>query len=55
MNIIAIFGLVLSVICVVLVFQQLYLCKREFKRLDDDQVISVELAKRLYRVIGLVI
>jgi len=27
-------------ICVVLVFQQLYLFKREFQSLDDDQVLN---------------
>ncbi|NHC43476.1 hypothetical protein G6549_26890 [Bacillus sp. MM2020_1] len=59
MKIIAILGLILSVICVVLVFQQLYPLKKEFQRLDEDQVITDELAKklakRLYRLVVLII
>ena len=47
MKIIAILGLILSVICVVLVFQQLYRLKKEFQRLDEDQVITDELDKSL--------
>ena len=59
MKIITILCLILSVICAVLVFQQLYRLKKEFQRLDEDQVITDELAKklakRLYRLIGLII
>ncbi|MDR7235973.1 hypothetical protein [Neobacillus drentensis] len=59
MKIIAILGLILSVICVVLVFQKLYPLKKEFQRLDEDQVITDELAKklakRLYRLVALII
>lgn len=59
MKIIAILGLILSVICVVLVFQQVYRFKKEFQRLDADQVITDELAKKLakclYRLMGLII
>lgn len=55
MKIIAILGLILSVICVLLVFQQLYRFKKEFQKLDADQVITDELAKklakRLYRLV----
>jgi len=40
LKIIAISGLILTMICVVLVFQQLYLFKREFQSLDDDQVLN---------------
>lgn len=46
MKIIAILGLILSVICMVLVFQQFYSFKKEFQRLDEDQVITDELAKK---------
>jgi DNA-binding transcriptional regulator of glucitol operon len=59
LKIIATSGLILTVICMALVFQQLYRFKREFQSLDDDQVITDELAKkftrRLYRLIGLLI
>lgn len=46
-------------ICVVLVFQQLYRLKKEYQRLDQDQVITEKLAKkfakRLNLLIGLII
>jgi heme/copper-type cytochrome/quinol oxidase subunit 2 len=45
--VIAIFALILTVICVLSVFLQLFRIKNEFQRLDEDQVITDELAKKL--------
>ncbi|MDN3019918.1 hypothetical protein PH210_27630 [Paenibacillus sp. BSR1-1] len=53
------FGLILSVICLLLGPIQLYRFKKEFQKLDEDQVITDELAKkwvkRLYWVITSII
>jgi heme/copper-type cytochrome/quinol oxidase subunit 3 len=55
--VILIFGLILTVICgLSFVFLQLYRFKKEFQKLDEDQVITVELAKKLTKSLyGLII